>query len=158
MTHMKKIRKHAGRGWYARALAEVSKKSPDYNRALALLEKSIRGGDMRAAYALGTWYLHGAHLRRSLRRAVPLLRRAARAGVRSAHYDLAVCYETGTGTPKNVRLALRHYLMAALGGDSQAVRAVGRCYYHGIGCAADHEVGLLWTRRAKMMDAAREVG
>jgi TPR repeat protein len=133
---------------YETALVEANKKNPDNNKVLSLLTKSLEEGNPKSAYALGTWYLHGYHVKKNLRKAIQLLRKAARENISEALFDLAVCYEKGAGVKKNEKLALEHYLCAALHGDEQSVYEVGRCYYHGIGVDKNRRVAKVWLDRA----------
>ena len=134
---------------YETALAEMQRESPDVPRALALLQEAVQGADPRASYALGTWFLHGTHVARDVRKATKLIRVAADANVVDALFDLAVAYETGVGVRKNLKLAARHYLRAALHGSDQATFEVGRCYYYGIGFERDRPAAKIWLDRAE---------
>jgi TPR repeat protein len=140
----------ASSGSYNRALKLAQSGKFDSKRVARLLERVCAEGDLRAAYALATWYLFGhAGYLRDLKMAVKLLRMAAEGHVPAAHFDLAVCYETGRGTRKNEAIAYRHYLAAALYGDNEAFREVGRCLYHGIGVARDRKAAAVWLDRAE---------
>ena len=137
---------------YEEALREVSKKHADIERVRALLEKSLKAGKPEAAYALGTWYLHGHNVKQDRRKAVRLLLQAAKGNVANALYHLAVCYEKGAGTKKNPKRAVECYLRAALHGDEQSVYEVGRCSFYGIGTTKDTKLAWAW------LDRARELG
>lgn len=76
---------------YATAMKEASKRRPDFGKAYSFLQSARKAGDLRASYALATWYLHGRHVKRDLKLAVKLLKQAAEGNVPSALYDLAVC-------------------------------------------------------------------
>ncbi len=134
---------------YQAALKEMSKTQADVNKALAWLQQSISEGNPNAAYALGTWYLHGVHKEKNLKEALKLLRKAAKKNVPEALYDLAVCYELGTGTKQNFRWAMESYLKAALNGDKQSFYEVGRCYYYGIGTEKNLRLANIWFKQAK---------
>jgi TPR repeat protein len=136
---------------YQAALNEMSKNNADVDKALAWLQQAIADGNPNAAYALGTWYLHGVHQKQNLREALKLLRQAALKNVPEALYDLAVCYEQGTGTKQNFRLAMESYLKAALSGDKQSFYEVGRCYYYGIGTERNLRLASIWFKQAKRL-------
>ena len=142
---------HSGTELYAEALDEVSKKTPDVEKVLGLLNRSLATGDSQAAYALGTWYLHGyeTHVKKDIRKAIQLLRQAANGNVPDAVYDMAVSYETGVGVKKNPKLAMEYYLRAALLGEKQSFFEVGRCYYHGIGIEQNKRLAKIWYDRAE---------
>lgn len=123
---------------------------PDFGNAFDLLTRAFELGSPEAAYALGTWYLHGRHVRKNLKRAMHFLEIAADGDVAAAHFDLAVSYEKGIGTRKDVRRAARHYLSAALLGDVQSIYEVGRCFYFGIGVARDQEIGQAFLDAARL--------
>jgi len=129
---------------YMTALKEASKRRPDLERAYAGLTVAHGQGDVRATYALATWYLHGRHVRRNLRKAIALLRHAAKRGYTEALFDLAVSYEKGIGIRRNERKAAECYLRCALSGGADAQYEVGRCYYYGIGFERDRRVGGIW--------------
>lgn len=138
--------------YYEQALAEAQKRrGADLHRALRLLKRAHKQGDHRAAYALGTWHLHGkdAIVPKNLPKALPLLREAARADHAEAAFDLAVCYEKGTGVRKSEKKAAMFYLKAALLGDEQAAYEVGRCYWHGLGVKRDRPIAGAWLDHAK---------
>jgi uncharacterized protein len=100
-------------------------------KAHRLLVKAMEGGDSRAAYALGTWYLHGFFLQRDLKRGVALIAQAADAAVADAAFDLAVCYELGTGRRINHNKALCYYMRAFLLGYAPAAEEIERLLYWG---------------------------
>ena len=139
-------------GDFSRALSEMSKAEPDLAVAFASLELSYGSGNPQAAYALGTWYLHGRYVDKDAQTAVKLLFEAAKGGVRDSYFDLAVCFETGVGVERDCRRAAENYLRAAIRGDKQAIFEVGRCYFAGIGFRKNRRLAEIW------FDRSREVG
>ena len=135
---------------YDEALSLARGQNPDLLQVLAMLEGALSQGDARAAYALGTWYIHGKEpaLRKNLKEGVRLLRVAAAAGVPDALYDLAVCYQKGAGVVKNELRAVILYLEAGLRGEAGALKEVGRCFYHGYGVARNTKVARVFLDRA----------
>lgn len=133
---------------YSKARSEMHKPEPDLPKVADLLTRALESGDLRAAYALATWYLHGKYFKKSLRKALRYLKRAAEADVPESLYDLAVCFEKGAGVKKNPSKALEFYLRAALVGDKQSFYEVGRCYYYGIGVKADKRIAEVWLNHA----------
>ncbi len=143
------MKKSSKRGPYEQALAEMRrKKSPDLAKVNKLLCQAMREGEPKAAYALGTWYLHGRYYKEDWKKAVRLLKQAADAKVPEALYDLAICYEKGAGVRKKCERAFELYLTAGLCGDRQAVFEVGRCLWHGIGVTRDKRIARIWYRHA----------
>lgn len=136
---------------YEIALKEALKKKPDFAKTFGLLNEALTAGDARAAYALGTWYLHGTHVRKNRRKAVKLLKVAAEARISDALYDLAVCYEKGAGVKKDLKRAYELYVFGALWGDDQSVYEVGRCLYYGIGTRQDRQLSKVWYERAGIL-------
>ena len=137
---------------YDAATKEMLKKRPDAKRGLRLLLQAMSAGDARAAYALGTWYLHGTELiKKDIRHAVVLLKQAAEQNVPDALFDLANCYEKGAGVRKSERQAYRLYVRAALWGDKQSVYEVGRCLFYGIGTKRDRRLADTWLARAEAL-------
>lgn len=136
---------------YETALRIMKGKDPDIDRAFNLLNQSLEEGNTLAAWALGTWYLHGQEpcAKKNLNKAVRYLRIAAKDNVPDALYDLAVCYEIGAGVRKNLRLAMETYLRAALFGDKQSVNEVARCYYYGIGVEKNRRIAKIWYDRSE---------
>ena len=118
---------------YDAALEEMSKETPNIKQVLVWLNESLELGDSNAAYALGTWYLHGENVDKDLSKAVDLLEIAANGNVPEACFDLAICYEKPEGVAQNLEKAFQLYIKAALYGDDQSFFEVGRCYCHGIG-------------------------
>jgi TPR repeat protein len=139
-----------GRSLYDEALSLARVKNPDLAQVRTMLEDALSRGDARAAYALGTWYIHGREpaVRKNLKEGVRLLRVAAAAGVPDALYDLAVCYQKGAGVAKNELRALALYLKAGLRGEPGALKEVGRCFYHGYGVARNTKIARVFLDRA----------
>lgn len=134
---------------YRKALAEMRQGDPDVEKARALLEEAVHLGNANAAYALGTWYLHGTYVMKNLKKAIELIESAANADVPDACYDLAVSYEKGVGVEKNLERAFDLYVKAMLNGEKQSIYEVGRYFFHGIGVAKDERVGLLFVNFAR---------
>ncbi len=151
---MTKVKRSKGEDVYELALAEERRSHPRHERSLRLLQEAHRNGDARASYALGTWKLHGTHVRKDVTAGASLVQRAAAAGVRDAVYDLAVCFELGAGVKRDNRRALMHYVQAALMGDRMAAHEVGRCYYYGVGCKSDRVIARVWLDHAKALGIA----
>ncbi len=101
----------------------------EVEKAYRLLSSASDDGDAHAQYAIGTWYLHGFFIKKSLRQAIELLRKAAEADVSSAAFDLAVCYELGQGVRRNINAAAGLYLRAFLLGDLDAAIELERVLY-----------------------------
>jgi len=135
--------------YYDKALVEMAKSRPDMKKVFFLLEKSLKLGNPEAAYALGTWYLHGRYVKKNIKKAVALLRQSAKDNVPNAIFDMAVCYEKGVGVRKNPRKSMEHYLRAFLYGDKQSTYEIGRCYYYGIGVSKDRRLAKIWLDRAR---------
>lgn len=133
---------------YEKALKMARRKTYRPENVVALLERAIAEGDTRAAFALGTWYLHGRHIRRNRRKAYGLIAGAAVKGNASALYHLAVFYEKGLVVEKDPQRALALYIDAALRGDAQAHYEVGRFFWHGIGVEANEAIAGIWLKNA----------
>jgi len=133
---------------YERAMRLAQGKKADFGEIFTLLEQAHASNDLRATYALGTWYFHGRHVARNLRKGVRYWREAADGNISDALFDLAVAYETGAGAPKSLRTAYGFYLRAALAGDLQAPYEVGRLVYYGIGVSKDRRAAKIWLDHA----------
>lgn len=136
---------------YDLALIEARRPRADLTKALRLLQRAYDVGDARAAYALGTWFLHGRRgvVEKDMPRAVRFLAEAAAANVPDALFDLAVCYERGAGVRQSHKRAAVLYLRSALLGDKQAVRAMGKLYWHGQGVKRDRAVARVWLESGR---------
>ena len=117
---------------YDSALRLMRRRDPDFEAVRRLLENAIAAGEPRAFYALATWYLHGTHVRKSLKKGAELLKVAADHKVRDALFDLAVLYVQGRGVPKDKQQSFGLFREAADGGDPEAMTGVGRMLYYGI--------------------------
>lgn len=122
-----------------------------------MLDRAYKAGDRRAAYALGTWYLHGKKdlVAKDLGKAIHLFREAAENDNADAAYDLAVSYEKGIGVRRSEKKAVALYLKAALLGDKQSIYHVGRCYQHGLGVKRDRSIASIWYERAAKLGFKR---
>ena len=132
-----------GRGVHIRSQHELIKGTDSrYRSALRLMQRggeaadaypllvaAAEDGDGLSMYAIGTWRLHGFHLKKNLREAVRLLRLAADADVAYACFDLGVCYWKGEGVKQNWSKAAKYYLRAFLLGDRDAAEALETIFY-----------------------------
>lgn len=134
---------------YRQAIKEIKKNPPDMEKTFRLLLDSYESGGYKAAYALGTWYLHGRHVEKDLSRSIDFFNFAVEGNVSEACYDLAICYEKGNGVKKNLETAFELYVKAALFGDSQSYYEVGRCYYYGIGVRKNERLSNIWLDKAE---------
>jgi TPR repeat protein len=142
---------------YEAALAKAQDGDARLPEVASLLTRAHQSGDVRATYALATWYLHGRFFKKDMRKSVALLRKAANHNIPDALFDLAVCYEKGAGVPVNEPKAVELYLRAALHGEAQSVYEVGRCYYYGIGVQQNRRIARVWQDRAKELGVTDEV-
>jgi TPR repeat protein len=138
---------------YLAALQLAGRAKPNHAQVRALLEEALEEGSPHAAWALGTWYLHGTYVEKDHNQAFRLLKRAARYNVPDGHYELAVMYELGEGVPKDMRKAFQHYWAGAAQGDSQSLREVARCYLHGLGVGKDPSAARLLFMLSKRRGA-----
>jgi len=132
------------------ALAEMQCRRPDLKKVFDLLTDSAKNNHPEALYALGSWYLHGRHVRKNLSTAIDYLKRSAELHYPAAWYDLAICYEKANGVKRSHKQAFTCYLKAALLGDKQSIYEVGRCYYYGIGVAINKGIGRIWLDNAEL--------
>jgi TPR repeat protein len=134
---------------YNEALAEMSRKAPNLASVFEDLQTADRQGDLRATYAIGTWYLHGRFVTKDKRHGLALIRRAAEGAVPSALFDYAVALESGDGVRRAPSKAAACYLRAALLGDQQATFETGRCLYYGIGFRQDRKLARVFLEAAE---------
>lgn len=105
-----------GEALFAEADAEMRLDGASFEEVAAKLRKSAELGSTYAAYALGTWYLHGKGVSVDYREAVGFLQIAAGVHHHDALYELGACYFNGEGVEKNHDKAFDLYLKAALHG------------------------------------------
>lgn len=132
---------------HALQIAQQDEYRPE--EVLELLTQAAIAGNGDAAAAIGSWYVHGKHVKKNSRKAVEWFRKAAEAGNAEGFYGLAGAYERGIGgLSKDERKAFEHYLRAALAGEKFALPEVARCYLYGIGVEQDEILGRIWLDRA----------
>ncbi len=100
----------------------------DFETAFAEWEPLAEQGHPRAQYRLGTLYIAGEGVQRSLRKAFTLYEKAAIQGVGRAQNDLAYMYLVGNGVKPNDRLAAEWYLEAARRGVPDSQLNIGLMY------------------------------
>ena len=117
------------------ARRKLQSDNADEQRAgVALVEQLHAAGDALAAYAIGTWFLHGSHgYPRAPEKAAPYLQYAAERRAPEAAYDLATLIEEDRLGARPRRDAFGYYVVAAAMGDRDAIEEVARCFYWGIG-------------------------
>ena len=134
---------------YDRALKLAQKQAVPSRRVYDLLIEADALNDVRATYAIATWYLHGSPFTKiSYPKAVRLLKRAAQGGIADAAFDLAVSYEKGAGIGKSVSKAFEYYMRAALLGDPQAHYETSRMYFYGLGVKRNRDLAEAWRLKA----------
>lgn len=136
---------------YKEALKIMRSENPDPERAAELLFLGFESGSTDCMYALGTWYLHGEHLSKNIRKGIQLLRMASKDNHSHALYDLAVCHEEGVGTKVSETSAFECYTKSMLYGDKQSIYEVGRCFYYGIGVEQNRRAARVYLDYAKSL-------
>lgn len=131
---------------YAQALKHARLQPDERGAIFAKLEIALAAGSFEAAYALGSWYANGVHVRKNGKKAHQLFVQAAKGRVPEALFNLGYAYEAGKYGPVDKQSAYLAYLEAALMGDLDATYEVGRCLWHGIGISADKEAAEVWER------------
>lgn len=134
---------------YERALRLARGSERELAQALELLQQAHADGDVRATYALASWYLYGEQVEKDYQKAVSLLKVCAAKFYPSGLYDLAVAYELGHGVARDLRRAFELYLAAGIRGDAQAIEETGRCYFYGVGIGEDRDLAVVWYARAR---------
>lgn len=141
---------------YEQALALAKEQDFDPREVVELLKTAMTDGDDRAAYALGTWYLHGTHVRKNEKKAFAMIKVAAGGGNPSALYDLAVFYEKGVVVEVDETAALSFYMDAAIRGDSQSHYEVGRMFWYGLGTTESRVIAEVWLKRAEELGISED--
>ena len=99
------------------------------SRAHELLRSEMDSGNFEAKYAIGTWYLHGFFLKKSVRKGVSLIAEAANNGIAVAAFDMGVSYELGVGRKADEKQALCYFMRAFLLGDLDAAVEIERLLF-----------------------------
>jgi TPR repeat protein len=140
---------------YSSALREMHRRRPDTGKAYELLSRACKMGHGDAMYALGTWHLHGRHVKKDRKKAVEFFEEAAKKHVPAAMCELAIFYEKGEVLQANKRRAFELYLTAAAWGHEDAFHEVGRCLYYGIGTTKQRRLADIWLQRAEAVPGSR---
>lgn len=98
----------------------------NYNEAIKLLKEATRGGNARAANALGYMYANGYGVRVNDRKAHELFKKSAEKGDAEAMNNLAISYEEGIGVTPNQKRALEWYKKAAENGEKKGIDSIKR--------------------------------
>jgi TPR repeat protein len=115
----------------------------DKPRAVGLLERAVRGGNLEAKFSLGHWYWDLPDRTEEQRAAaVRLWREAAEGGLMSAQYHLGACYATEADMPIDYEASVRYYRMAVENGNLEALYNLGTMYLHGEGVTKNVPYGL----------------
>lgn len=131
---------------YGQALRHAKVHPDDLKATFSKLELALAAGSAEAAYALGSWYANGVHVRKNARKAHDLFVKAAKGGVPEALFNLGYAYEAGKFGAVDEPAAYLAYLEAATLGDMDAMYEVARLLRHGIGIPKDVEAAEIWER------------
>jgi TPR repeat protein len=135
---------------YGEALALCRAENPNLRKAHELLFKSSDAGDLRATYALATWYLFGNEVvERDEKRGVDLLKSLEHSNIAEAIFDLAVSYDYGKSVRKSTKKAFSLYMRAALLGDKGACDQIAQFYLEGKFVPHDKALAHAWRARAE---------
>jgi hypothetical protein len=121
---------------------------PDYQKAVAWLEKACEQNNATAQYLLGSLYLNGNGVQQDAQKAAQLYGQAANQGDALAQLNLANCYVNGTGVPRDYRFACIYYEKAATQGNATAQYYLGYCYYNGFGVEKNWLKAKAWYEQA----------
>lgn len=135
--------------YYKQALKAAKGKNPDFEKAVALLEKAVKVGSSDAMYALGSWYFHGRHFEHDLEKGIEFWKQAADAGNTDAMLELGKFFEHEELGKKNLENAFSYYLEAALHGDGQACYEICRFFYYGFFVPKSEKISDVWRDKAE---------
>ncbi|WP_439568603.1 tetratricopeptide repeat protein [Sphingopyxis sp.] len=137
---------------YAKALDICRREKPDFLQAHDLLVEAKKMGDLRATYALATWYLNGNDfIERDEKKGVSLLKSLETSNIPEALFDLAVSYDYGKFVRKNQKKAFSLYMRAALLGDTASCDQLSQYYSEGKIVPYDMKLAEAWKLRSKQM-------
>src|SRR5689334_8719343 len=86
----RKRRDHKNKVYAMDALLKRAKTLALYKRyaeAFELLKLADANNDYMASYAIGTWYLHGRHVQKNLKKGFSYLTKAAKGNIADAYFD-----------------------------------------------------------------------
>jgi hypothetical protein len=111
------------------------------DRALGLgwLNKAADGGDIDAAYMLGTNYMNGTGVTQDDEKAFAFVSKAAQAGKMEAQGTLGYLYSSGRGTPKDTYQGVVWTVKAAEQGGITSLFNIARDYSEGTGLPQDND-------------------
>jgi TPR repeat protein len=118
-------------------------------RAVQLLQRAYKAGDLQANFLLATMYERGeGGLPRDPRGAVEMLAASAAAGDPYAQVELGNCYYNGVGVTANHGSAALWYFKAGQTGMPEAQEFLGYMYETGDGIVPDQSLATQWYRQA----------
>jgi len=134
----------------------------DYDKALQSVDQMGRSAealkllsdasevDIRAKYAVATWYLHGVEgvVKENKKMAFQILSELEKFNIAEALFDLAVFYDLGVNVEKNEIKAFELYIRAALLGDAESCIQLAQFFREGKLVPYSEPVAGAWEERA----------
>ena len=112
------------------------------------LEKSAKGGNVKAQCELGTYLGLFRKTAEDEKEAVEWLQKSAVQGLAKAQYNLGVCYHRGVGVAVNLEQALKWYLKAANQNHNASQNNLGFFYQLGISVEKDERKAMALFRKS----------
>lgn len=134
---------------YSLAL-DLSRTEGNLYKVKSLLEEARDEGDLRATYAISTWYLNGNKIIEvDEDKGVGLLLGISSCNIAEANFDLGFAYDTGRVVEQDDMRAFSYYMKAGLLGDSEACSQVSQFYREGKVVPFDENLAAAWEERSK---------
>lgn len=135
---------------YEIALTLSRSDPPDLHAAKSSLSKAHEKGDVRATYALATWYLHGNEvIEKNEKVGVSMLLDIEKSSIAEAIFDLAFAYDCGEFVDHDDLKAFSLYMRAALLGNREACSQVSQYYAEGVTVQHDPALADAWKARSE---------
>lgn len=116
-------------------------------RAVRLLKREARRGNVQAVVDLGRMYKNGVGVKQNHKKAFRLLKEAALLGRPEAKYDVGVMYKNGEGVKQDDVQAFYWLKQAAEDGVIEAFNVVGVLYREGKGVEKNLERAFYWMEK-----------
>lgn len=140
---------------YLVALELADEANPNLAEAFESLREAASAGDIRAEYAIATWYLHGREgvVERDVLLAFEMLKGLEDSCIPEAIFDLAIFYDFGEFVERDEERAFSLYMQAALLGNKEACEQIAEFFREGSVVEHDEKLQRAWLRRAEQKEA-----
>ena len=122
----------------------------DFQKEVALLDKSNQNKNDKVLYSLGVIYYQGYRVKQNFKKAKELFTKAAKLNSIDAFYYLGIIYEKGLGTKRDYSMAKYCFEKAAKENIGCSNMRLGLLYYYGLGVEIDYEKAKEYLEKSAM--------